>query len=161
MKWEQLFRTIARDVIWRVANINVARDATTGHRVPDYTITHEIKGVFEERGGQLLPLPAGFVQRGDAVLYCFDNVVPLDQIYMPENQRFYTVGYVYPMYEYLAHEDVTNFKYRVCDLFYRPYRLWDTGLEGGAGFWGFEDMYHGELGDEFEEGYERGYFGVA
>lgn len=120
MKWEQLFRTIARDVTWRVANINVARDTTTGHRTPDYSLTHSIKGVFEERGGQLIAMPPGFVQRGDAVFSCFDNVVPLDQLYLPESQRFYEVDYVYPMYEYLAHEDETSFKYRVCDMTYLP-----------------------------------------
>lgn len=120
MKWENFFRTIAREVTWRVANINVDRDTTTGHRVPDYSVTHLIRGVFEERGGQLVPLPLGFVQGGNAVLHVFDNVRPLDQIYLPESQRFYEVDYVYPMYEYLASEDVTNFKYRTCDLYYLP-----------------------------------------
>jgi len=118
VKWEQLFRSIARDVTWRVANINVARDTTTGHRVPDYSLTHDIYAVFEERGGQLVPLPAGFVQKGDAVLHCFDGVKSLDQIYLPESQRYYEVGFVYPLYEYLPQEDTTNFCYRTCDLFF-------------------------------------------
>ena len=121
MRWEQFFRPIAMDVTWRVANINVDRDTTTGHRVPIYNITHEIKGVFETRGGRLVSLPAGFVQMGDAVIHVFDNVRPLDQIYLPHNQRFYEVDdNVDERYDYLVAEDVTNFCYRTCDLYYLP-----------------------------------------
>ena len=120
MRWEQFFRTIALAVTWRVANINVARDTTTGHRIPTYGITHDIKGVLEARGGSLVALPSGFVQRGDAVIHVFDNVRPLDQIYLPHNQRFYEVSYVDDRYNYLAQEDVTNFCYRSCDLHYLP-----------------------------------------
>lgn len=118
--WEPYFKPHARTVTWRVANINVDRDATTGHRTPTYTLTHSIKGVFEERGGDLLPLPSGYVQRGDAVFRCFDNIRSIDQIYLPESQRFFEVGYVTPIYEYLPEQDVTSFCYRICDLHYLP-----------------------------------------
>lgn len=118
--WELMMKPHAGTVTWRVANINVDRDTTTGHRVPDYSLTHSIKGVFEDVGGTLLPLPPGFTQTGDAVFRCMDGIRALDQIYRPENQRFYEVGYVHEHYEYLEQQDVQSFCYRIGDLTYLP-----------------------------------------
>lgn len=119
-KWEHAFDAISKSVTWQVANINVARDSTTGQREPDYSLTHDIRGVFEERGGTLLPLPPGFVQKGEAVFRCFDNVQETDRILLPENGNLYQVGYVQDMYENLRGQgtssNATSFKYRIMDL---------------------------------------------
>lgn len=121
--WERLLEPHSRQVTWMVGNLNVDRDTTTGHRVPDYSLTHDIYGVFEEVGGELVPLPAGFVQRGDAVFRCFDNVRHPDMIYRPENQSYYKVGRVKDTYNVLMRdtENVTSFCFRTCDLHYTFY----------------------------------------
>jgi hypothetical protein len=116
--WERLLESHSRLVTWMVGNLNVDRDATTGHRVPDYSLTHDIYGVFEDQGGSLIPLPAGYVPRGDAVFRCFDNVKHPDIIYLPEDRRYFKVGYVKPSYNVLVRdaENVTSFCFRTCDL---------------------------------------------
>ena len=115
-KWEQLFRTLARDVTWRCASINVDRDLTTGHRRPSYDMTYEIKGVFETTGGELISLPPGFVQRGDAVFRCFAGVEPKDQIHLSESNQYYEVMDVERKDEYIKQLSLTSFCYRICDL---------------------------------------------
>ena len=108
---------LARTVTWRVA-VFQHRDTYTGHREATYPITHSIKGVFEEQGGELMPLPSGFVQNGDAVVRVMDGVKALDQILLPESNRYYQVQYVQPFYEYSAEGDMTTFLFRICDLNY-------------------------------------------
>jgi hypothetical protein len=115
-QWERVLERFAREIVWRVANFNVDRNATTGHRLPDYTLTHTIYAVYEEQGGSLLPLPSGYVQTADAVLTCMDGVKELDQIYLPVEKKYFEVQHVKDIYSYDKGQDVTDFQFRVCDL---------------------------------------------
>jgi hypothetical protein len=114
---ERRFKSLARDVTWRVA-VFQDRDTYTGIREPSYPITRTIKGVFEERAGELVPLPSGYAGHGGAVIHVFDAVKSLDQILLPESNRYYRVGYVKPDYRYDHRRGLTTFNWRVCDLDY-------------------------------------------
>jgi hypothetical protein len=129
--WENQLIALSQAVTWKVANINVTRDSVTGKRDTDYSLTHSIRGVFEERGGDLVALPAGFVQRGDAVFTCFDGVRELDRILIPESGRLYQVGHTEAKYETLKDTDRSrSFCYRVCDLHFLAFIREGTTLTG-------------------------------
>jgi hypothetical protein len=118
--WERLLERLSIPVTWRVCNLCVAPHATTGHYNPDYSLTHDIYAVFEETGGAQLPLPAGFIQTGDAVLTCFEGVKASDQIYLPDRKRYYQVENTFPKYEPVkwGTSNISSFCYRKCNLTY-------------------------------------------
>jgi len=89
--WEVTLAHDGKSLTRYIANFNVTRDSTTGHRNPTYTDTETIVGVLIERGQSMPSYAAGVSCLLDAVLFTVDPVNPLDKIYDADINRYYRV----------------------------------------------------------------------
>jgi hypothetical protein len=112
--WEVMFTHDGQELTRYVANFNVTRDSTTGHRNPSYSDTETIVGILVERGQTMPRFAGGVACLLDGVLFTVDEVNPLDKIYLASVDKYYRVDGVEekPNPESLG----GGFAYRICQL---------------------------------------------
>jgi hypothetical protein len=92
----------------RIADFDVERDPTTGHRVPTFS-EESIDGTLVEQFGDMPAFAAGVVMTQSAILFTQDTVAKLDQI--QDGTKFYEVRQIEEKYD-----SASVLVYRACHL---------------------------------------------
>ncbi len=89
-RWENSIGKHMRLLYRGVANTNVARNTTTGRRIPTFDY-QAITGLLSEKSVPSAYLPLGVIAKQDAVLITFDGVLINDHIYDFDSEKEYAV----------------------------------------------------------------------